>query len=93
MDGTEMNGLEEIKSKLKGALIEQLSLEDLRPEDIDDDEALFEEGLALDSLDAVEIVVVLQRQFGINMKDADMNREVFQSINTLAGYIQDHSDS
>jgi acyl carrier protein len=82
--------LEEIKSRLKKTMIEQLSLEDLEPSDIEDDGELFGEGLGLDSLDAVEIVVLLQRHFGVEIKTADQSREVFRSINTLARYILNH---
>lgn len=81
----------EIKQQLKEHLVIQLSLEDIAPEDIKDDEPLFDEGLGLDSLDAVEIVVILQRHFGIEVKDSDMGREVFESINTLAQYISTHA--
>lgn len=80
----------EIRQDLKKYLVEHLSLEDINPEDIKDDEALFDEGLGLDSLDAVEIVVILQRYYGISLKDADMGREVFETINTLAEYIYTH---
>lgn len=90
----ELNGtdaeLEEIKTKLKKLLVAQLSLEDLNPEDIEDDGELFGEGLGLDSLDAVEIVVMLQRHFGVEVKTAQQSREVFRSINTLAKYVLDH---
>lgn len=83
--------LSEIRQELKKYLIEHLSLEDIEPEDIKDDEPLFDEGLALDSLDAVEIVVILQRYYGISVKDADMGREVFETINTLTEYIYNHT--
>jgi len=59
--------LENIRKKLKKLLVTNLSLADIKPEDIKDDEILFEEGLGLDSLDAVEIVVLLQRNFGHNI--------------------------
>jgi len=82
--------VEEIKQELKSLIIENLSLEDLEPEDIDDNEMLFGDGLGLDSLDAVEIVVILQRNWNIEIKDIEKNKEIFTSINTLAQYIYDN---
>lgn len=82
----------EIRQKLKELLVSNLSLEDVDPADIKDDEPLFNEGLGLDSLDAVEIVVILQRNFGLEVKDMEMGRKIFQSINTLADYIYENRD-
>lgn len=79
--------LQEIRETLKVKLIEQLSLEDITPEEITDDMPLFGEGLGLDSLDAVEIIVLLQRNFEVEVKDAQESRAIFQSVNTLAEYI------
>ncbi len=77
----------ELKKELKGKLVESLSL-DLNPDtDISDDEILFGTGLGLDSLDAVEIVVLLQRNYGIEIKDSAKAREIFYSLDTLAKYI------
>lgn len=83
----------EIRQKLKELLIENLSLEDITPDDIKDDEVLFGEGLGLDSLDAVEIVVILQRHFGLEVKDMNQGREIFYSIETLAQYIVANQDT
>ena len=85
--GEENKQLEEIRNKLKVLLVDQLSLEDIKPEDIKDDEILFGEGLGLDSLDAVEIVVLLQRNFGLEVKDMNKGREIFYSLDTLARYV------
>ncbi len=83
--------LAEIRKNLKVMLVENLSLEDVKPEDIKDDDILFGEGLGLDSLDAVEIVVMLQRNFGLEVKDMDKGREIFYSIETLAKYVYENT--
>jgi acyl carrier protein len=82
--------LKEIRKKLKEQLVSHLSLEDVDPAKIKDEEILFGEGLGLDSLDAVEIVVLLQRNFGIEVKDMSEGRKIFYSIDTLANYIYDN---
>lgn len=75
------------KEKLKNILIADLNLEELSPEDIDDNAPLFGEGLGLDSLDAVELVVIIQKHFGIEIKDMEEGREAFKSVESLAAYI------
>jgi acyl carrier protein len=80
--------LDEIKTELKRLLVENLSLEDVKAEDIGDDMNLFgEDGVGLDSLDGVEVVVVLHRHFGLDVKAMQKGRDVFRSINTLAPYV------
>jgi acyl carrier protein len=85
--------LAEIREKLKVLLVDQLSLEDVTPEEIGDDTELFGTGLGLDSLDAVEIVVMLQRNFGMEVKDMEKSREVFRTIGTLADYVYSKTEA
>ena len=83
--------LKSIRKKLKELLVANLSLEGVLPENIKDDEILFGEGLGLDSLDAVEIVVLLQRNFGLEVKDMSEGKKIFYSVNTLAEYIYENA--
>ena len=77
-----------IKSDLKKYLIDDLHLEDVVPEDIVDEAPLFgDDGLGLDSLDAVELVVVLQKRFGVLVKDMDEAKAAFASVDTLSEFI------
>jgi acyl carrier protein len=87
------NDLTELKRKLKQLIIEELSLEDISPEDISDDAPLFGEGIGLDSLDAVELVVLLQRNFGIQIKDLEAGRKIFENLDSLARYVRDNGES
>lgn len=82
--------LTEIRKQLKELLVENLSLEDIRPEDIRDDEVLFGNGLGLDSLDGVEIVVLLQRNYGVQIKDVEQGKAVFYSVDTLSRFVYDN---
>jgi len=77
-----------VREKLKAALIEELKLDGVRPEDIMDDAPLFGEGLGLDSLDAIELVVLVQRNFGLTMQDQEEARKAFSSLNALVVYIE-----
>jgi acyl carrier protein len=74
----------DLKHRLKELLIERLKFEDMTPDDIPDDQPLFAGGLGLDSIDALEIVVMLESEFGIKVKNESSARDSFRSISTLA---------
>ncbi|AYB35559.1 acyl carrier protein [Chryseolinea soli] len=80
--------MEELTQELRQELIKQLNLEDMIPADFDENTPLFGEGLGLDSIDSLELVVLLDRNYGIKLKDPKEGRQVFHSIRTMAEYIQ-----
>ena len=90
MQGQGKRSLEEIRKEMKELLVVNLELEDITPEEIKDDELLFEEGIGLDSLDAVEIVVLLERSYGLSIVDEEQAREIFQSIDTLSRWVYEN---
>jgi acyl carrier protein len=75
-------------SRIKQLIVDSLHLEGMRPEMIDDDTPLFGEGLGLDSVDALELVVALEKEFGIKIKSQEIGREVFSSVSTLSEFIE-----
>ncbi|MBO4371719.1 MAG: acyl carrier protein [Bacteroidales bacterium] len=79
--------MENLISELKQRIIEALSLEDMKPEDINPDEPLFGDGLGLDSIDALELIVVLEKYYGIKLNDAAQSKAIFKNIATMADYI------
>ena len=80
--------MDELILKLKQEIIEVLNLEDVKPEDIADDSPLFGDGLGLDSIDALELIVLMEKSYGIKLKDASQGREIFKSVKVMAAYIQ-----
>jgi acyl carrier protein len=81
---------QELIDKLKLEIIQQLNLEDQKPEDIDADAPLFGEGLGLDSIDALEIMVLLEKNYGIKIEDPKDGKKIFFSIRTLAQFIMEN---
>ncbi len=82
-----------LKQKLKELLVHELNIEELTPEQIEDDDLLFGEKLGLDSIDAVEIVFFVEQHFGIAMKDMKEAHPALQSVETLAAFIEARSAS
>jgi len=78
---------QDLKYELKKQIIEELNLEDMNPEDIQDDAPLFGDGLGLDSIDALELVVLLEKYHGVKITDEEVGKRVLASINTMAEFI------
>lgn len=79
--------MEDLKKNLKEMLVRDLKLQDVNPGDIGDDDPLFEAGLGLDSLDAVELVVLINKHYNIQIQDMEEGRIAFASVNALADFI------
>ncbi|WP_299219033.1 phosphopantetheine-binding protein [uncultured Aquimarina sp.] len=80
----------ELREELKEKLIEQLSLEDVEVSEIGDNDPLFGDGLGLDSIDALELIVLLEKDYGIKLKDPKEGKAIFESISVMADYISKH---
>ncbi len=81
--------MEELILKIKEQVIEVLNLEDIEPDDIDTDAPLFGDGLGLDSIDALELIVLLEKQYGLKIEDPKDGKKIFYSIRTIAEYIEE----
>jgi acyl carrier protein len=82
--------MEELILELKQKIIEALNLEEMTPEDIDADSPLFGEGLGLDSIDALELIVLMEKNYGIKLANPAEGKEIFKSIRTIAEYVSEH---
>jgi len=80
--------MKNLQAELKESIIQQLNLEDMEPGDIENDEPLFGDGLGLDSIDALELIVLLEKDYGIKLTDPAQSREIFGSINSMAEFIE-----
>ena len=79
--------MENLVKELKEEIIKALNLEEMTPEDIDENEALFGEGLGLDSIDALELIVLLEKKYGIKFANPAEGKEVFKNVATIADYV------
>ena len=80
--------MEELILELKNEIINVLNLEGVKPEDIATDDELFGDGLGLDSIDALELIVLLEKNYGIKLKDPAQGKEIFRSVRTMAEFVQ-----
>ena len=78
----------QLKQQLKKQIVEFLNLLSVNPDDIKDDEPLFGEGVGLDSIDSIELIVLLNREYGIVIEDPKAGRKILVDINTMADYIE-----
>jgi len=85
-----MKEMEELIGKLKVQIIEQLNLEDMEPEDIDAEEPLFGNGMGLDSIDALELIVLLEKEYGIKIQNPKDGQKIFFSLKSMAEFITAH---
>ena len=76
--------------KLKTEIFKQLNIVDVAPEDFGADEPLFGEGLGLDSIDSLELIVLLERNYGIKIENPEEGKQIFSSLKTLADYVNTH---
>lgn len=82
--------MEELILELKKGIIDVLNLEGMTPADIDENAPLFGEGLGLDSIDALELIVLMDKNYGIKLASAEEGKEIFKSVHVMAEYIQAH---
>lgn len=82
--------MEELIQKLKIEIIKVLNLEEMKPEDIDSNDPLFGDGLGLDSIDALELIVLLEKNYGIKIEDPKDGKKIFFSLRTMAEHITEH---
>lgn len=81
--------MEDLVYQLKGQIIESLNLEGVKPDSIKTEAPLFgDQGLGLDSIDALELIVLMEKNYGIKLKDPKMGKQIFSSVGTMAEYVE-----
>jgi acyl carrier protein len=81
----------ELNLQIKKLIIDTLKIPDVTPEEVEDDVPIFQnQKLGLDSIDAVELVVALQRAYGVKIDDQNLARDVLQSVDHIAGFVRDN---
>lgn len=85
-----MATMEQLMADLKSQIIEALNLKHLKPEDIGDDQPLFMDGIGLDSIDALELIVLLQQHYNIKLENPQDGPKIFKSVKSIAEYITAH---
>jgi acyl carrier protein len=85
--------MDELKQQLKEMIVNDLKLQEVQPENINDTDELFGDGLGMDSLDAVELVVLIQKNFGVQIEDMEEGQKAFASIQALAEFINERKES
>jgi acyl carrier protein len=82
--------MEQLITKLKSEIIEVLNLTEMTPESIDENAPLFVEGLGLDSIDALELIVLLEKKYGLKLGTADEGKKVLRSVRSMAEFIREN---
>ena len=85
-----MNDTDTLVNTLKAQIISSLKLSDVKPDDIDTDAPLVGGGLGLDSIDTLELLVLLEKEYGVTVPDINIGKKVFASVRSLASYIQEN---
>ncbi|MCB9252444.1 MAG: acyl carrier protein [Flavobacteriales bacterium] len=85
--------MEDLIEKLKLQIIDQLNLAEVKPEDIDPGQPLFGDGLGLDSIDALELIVLLEKEYGLKLDKPSDGKQIFHSINSMAEFIRSQKTS
>ena len=80
----------ELRENLKKLIVERLNLIDITPEDIGDETPLFKAGLGLDSIDALELTLNVEKEYGVKVANSEQALQAFQSVATLASFIEQH---